>query len=114
MAFVAVACDPDHANAAEQTLGVVRAVADPDNVAAEFGIIVRSDIKGLGLGALLLRKMVDYLRARGTRRLVATVLGNNQRMRELARQLEFQDHASPCDPDTRSIHLDLQAQPARP
>ena len=114
MAFVAVACDPDPANAAEQTLGVVRAVADPDNIDAEFGIIVRSDIKGLGLGALLLRKMVDYLRARGTRRLVATVLGNNQRMRELARQLEFQDHASPSDPDTRSIHLDLQAPPARP
>jgi hypothetical protein len=33
-----------------ETLGVVQAIADPDNVSAEFAIIVRSDLKGQGLG----------------------------------------------------------------
>jgi acetyltransferase len=40
MAFVALDTRPD---GSDETLGVVRAVADPDNVEAEFGIIVRSD-----------------------------------------------------------------------
>lgn len=42
MAFVAVA---EHATGPE-TLGVVRMIADPDNWAAQFAIIVRSDVKG--------------------------------------------------------------------
>ncbi|MFL6664999.1 MAG: bifunctional acetate--CoA ligase family protein/GNAT family N-acetyltransferase, partial [Rhizobacter sp.] len=46
MAFVALDRRPDGSS---ETLGVVRAVADPDNVEAEFGIIVRSDLKGQGL-----------------------------------------------------------------
>ena len=41
-----------------RTLGVVRAVADPDNVEAEFAIIVGADLKGQGLGQLLLDKMI--------------------------------------------------------
>ena len=48
--------------------GVVRAVADPDNVEAEFGIIVRSEMKGEGLGELLMKQIIDYLRRHGTQR----------------------------------------------
>src|SRR5207237_9581910 len=55
MAFIAVRTLPDGTT---ETLGVVRAVCDPDNVDAEFAIIVRSDLKGRGLGRVLLRKMV--------------------------------------------------------
>jgi acetyltransferase len=73
----------------EETLGVVRAVSDPDNVGAEFGIVVRSDLKGGGLGRLLMQTMIDYLRARGTQRLDATVLKENHRMLELAQELGF-------------------------
>ena len=56
MAFVAL----EHAapTARRRTLGVVRAVADPDNVEAEFAIILGADLKGQGLGQLLLDKMV--------------------------------------------------------
>jgi acetyltransferase len=105
MAFVAVAPDPD---GVEQTLGVVRAVADPDNQDAEFGIIVRSDLKGQGLGELLMDKMIRYLRARGTQRLVGTVIPGNQRMRELARDLGFVESDAAGDGMTRAILLDLQ------
>ena len=109
MAFVAVATEGEGEASQPQTLGVVRAVADPDNTQAEFGIIVRSDIKGGGLGELLMRKLIGYLRAQGTRRLVATVLPQNVRMRELARLLGFVEDAEQPERDTIAIHLELQA-----
>jgi acetyltransferase len=84
MAFIATA--PGH-NGQLQTLGVVCAMADPDNIEAEFGVIVRSVLKGSGLGLLLMQKMIAYLRAQGTQRLVATVLDYNERMLKLAREL---------------------------
>jgi acetyltransferase len=82
MAFIALGTASD---GREQTLGVVRAVADPDNIEAEFGIIVRSDLKGRGLGHLLLGKMIEYLRHRGTSRLTAIVLRENRGMLDLAK-----------------------------
>ena len=114
MAFVAVAADPQDPAGKEQTLGVVRATADPDNTDAEFGIIVRSDLKGGGLGELLMRKLIDYQRARGTRRMVATVLSNNRRMLELAQSLGFVEDAVQPEHDTRAIHLALQPGTALP
>ena len=45
--------------------GAVRAIADPDNIKAEFAILVR-DLKGRGLGHLLLDKLIRYQRAHGT------------------------------------------------
>ncbi|MGS5085042.1 bifunctional acetate--CoA ligase family protein/GNAT family N-acetyltransferase [Hydrogenophaga sp. A37] len=95
----------------EETLGTVRATVDPDNHTAEFGVIVRSDLKGSGLGHRLMNKMVAYLRARGTQRLVGTVLRENSAMLELARALGFQESANPNDADDHSVRfvaLDLQ------
>jgi len=106
MAFIAVAADPD---GREQTLGVVRAVADPDNEAAEFGIIVRSDLKGQGLGRLLMDKLIRYLRARGTRRLVGEVIVENSRMRALAHELGFVEAAAEDGDRCCAITLELQA-----
>lgn len=108
MAFVAVASGPD---GGEQTLGVVRAVADPDNIAAEFGVIVRSDLKGQGLGALLMDKLIRYLRARGTQRLVGDVILENTRMRELARRLGFAE--GPVEDGERSCPIVLELHAAR-
>ena len=88
--FLATDIDTDSDPAgAERTLGVARAVVDPDNHDAEFGIIVRSSLKGAGLGELLMHKLIRTLRERGTRRLVATVLAENRRMLDLARELGF-------------------------
>ena len=49
---------------------VARAIADPDNLGAEFGIILRPELKGSGLGRILLDKLIRYQRAAGTARLV--------------------------------------------
>ena len=72
-----------------ETLGVARAVADPDNVVAEFAIIVRSDLKGQGLGSVLLKKLIDYCRSRGTKELVGEALADNRRLIGLARRFGF-------------------------
>jgi acetyltransferase len=101
----------------EETLGTVRASVGPDNHTAEFGVIVRSDLKGSGLGFRLMSKMIEYLRARGTRRLVGTVLGVNHGMLELARSLGFQASDNPGDPgdrELRFVSLDLQTPQTLP
>jgi acetyltransferase len=105
MAFVAV--ETDH-NGGEQTLGVARAIARPGIAEAEFGIIVRSDLKGGRLGELLMRRLIEQQREHGTRKLVGTVLADNTRMLELAFRLGFVDQ--PCDEGDgiRCIALELE------
>jgi acetyltransferase len=85
MAFVATREEAGR----ERTLGVVRAISDPDGTQAEFAIVVRSDLKGLGLGHALLEKLIRYCRGRGTREVVGQVLPDNRRMLELAQGLGF-------------------------
>ena len=104
MAFIATSPLQD---GGEETLGVARALCDPDNQEAEFGIVVRSDLKGGGLGERLMHKLIHHLHARGTQRLVATVLTENTRMLELARELGFEFDALQPDDDTRRLGLRL-------
>jgi acetyltransferase len=107
MAFIATTHLPDGRH---ETLGVVRAVVDLDNIEAEFGIIVRSDLKAHGLGYALLTKMIAFLRERGTQRLVADVLRENHSMCEMVHTLGFEldKHTGVSDP-LRFV-LDLQAR----
>jgi len=104
MAFIAVRRGGD---GQEQTLGVVRATADPDNIEAEFAIVVRSDLKGHGLGHLLLDKMIRYLRSRGTRRVVGFVLHENLAMRDLAMSNGFVVDRAGSDADALRLVLPL-------
>jgi acetyltransferase len=104
MAFIATARTDA---GGEETLGVARAICDPDNHDAEFGIMVRSDLKGGGLGEILMRKLIAHLKARGTQHLVATVLRENERMLELSRDLGFVVDGVQDDPTVWGIHLPL-------
>jgi acetyltransferase len=97
MAFIAV--DP-HAPDGRRTLGVARLVRDPDNVQAEFAVMVRSNCKHQGLGRLLMQALIDYAASRGTQRLVGYVLRENRAMLGLMKELGFQSQAdaqSPAD-----------------
>ncbi len=106
MAFVAMGLD---VNGLPITLGVVRAMIDPDNRDAEFGIIIRSELKGKGLGFLLMQKLIRYLQSQGTERLVATVLKQNTRMLSMAKQLGFVvDSAEQLEPDSKALCLLLK------
>lgn len=104
MAFVAVDSGPD---GEPRTLGVVRAIADADNASAEFGIVIRSDMKGHGLGMMLMQRIIDYQRSHGTSKLVATVLAENTRMLQLTQHLGFVEKASDEGAGVRYVELAL-------
>jgi RimJ/RimL family protein N-acetyltransferase len=55
-----------------------------------------------------MRALIDHLRQRGTRRLVAYVLRENERMLQLARDLGMQPDKSHPDPDTVKVAMDLR------
>ncbi|MFK8773943.1 MULTISPECIES: bifunctional acetate--CoA ligase family protein/GNAT family N-acetyltransferase [Aeromonas] len=86
MAFVAVGQDGPFS---QQILGVVRAIASPDQSDAEFAILVRSDLKGLGLGKLMMEKIVRYARERGIGQLSGMTMPSNRGMINLAKRLGF-------------------------
>ena len=90
-----------------ETLGVVRTIADPNNDLGEFAILVRSDLKGKGLGRILMEKMVRYARRRGLAELRGQVLSDNLAMRGLAERIGFKVVPS-ADPGVMdvSLHLD--------
>ncbi|WP_284617847.1 bifunctional acetate--CoA ligase family protein/GNAT family N-acetyltransferase [Aquabacterium humicola] len=104
IAFVAEDLD---GGAAEPLLGIAHAVCDPDNVEAEFALIVRSDLQRRGLGRLLLDKLRRTLCARGTQRLVGHVLRENRNMCSLALacglSAETPDPAQPRDASLRFV-----------
>jgi len=104
MAFIAVAVD----GGKFETLGVVRAIADPDNRTAEFAIIVRSDLKGHGLGTILLRRMIAYLRSRGTQYMQGEALADNARVFSLVRPYGFVKLPA-ASPSSVKLQLALQS-----
>ncbi len=73
-----------------ETLGVVRTVTDPDNRQAELSILVRSDLKGTGLGTKLMEKAIRYHQGRGTGEIYAQILAENEAMLRLAKKCGFQ------------------------
>ena len=103
MAFIAVRKRDD---GSDETLGVVRGIADPDNEVAEFAIIIRSDLKGMGLGHILMKKLIDYFRQRGTRRLMGEALAENLAMIELMHELGIKV-SSNAGEGTVQLMLDL-------
>ena len=105
MAFIATVPGAD---GNPETIGTVRAVTDADNARAEFGIMVRSDLKGRSLGFLLMKKIIRYCRERGTGELVGDVLRENAGMLKLARALGFEVE-SQADQEFVRIRLPLQA-----
>ncbi|MBN3065995.1 bifunctional acetate--CoA ligase family protein/GNAT family N-acetyltransferase [Pectobacterium aquaticum] len=85
MAFVAVR----QLGEESEIIGVTRAISDPDNTDAEFAVLVRSDLKGLGLGRRLLEKLIDYAKAHGLSRLTGITMPHNQGMIQLSKKLGF-------------------------
>jgi len=103
MAFVAL--NKDH----NELLGVARLSADPDYVNGEYAIIVRSDLKGSGLGWALMQHLIRYAEKEGLRALVGDVLANNERMLGMCRTLGFEIAPDPEDASIRKVTLKLPA-----
>jgi acetyltransferase len=100
MAFVAV---EDGA-----ILGVVRISADPDNIEAEYAVFVRSDMKGKGLGYLLMQEMIAYARSRGIRAVTGKVLRENTTMLQMADELGFVRRRDSDEPGIVEVRIELK------
>jgi len=96
MAFIAL----DEASG--RMLGVVRLHADSNYESGEYAVLVRSDLKGRGLGWMLMQLIVDYARAEGLRSIAGQVLRDNTTMLAMCRELGF---ALTSDPDDADICL---------
>lgn len=107
MAFIAVGMEGADAG---RTLGVVRAVSNSQHTESEFGIIVRSDLKGHGLGRALLEKMIRYCKATGQAGLTGLVIERNRAMLALAHDLGFV-HVGRQTAGEVEIRLDLRDAP---
>lgn len=109
MAFVAV--EPGSPYGSGPIYGVVRLMGDSEHDAAEFAVLVRSDMKGRGLGYRLMSEILAYARASGFRRVYSDVLSGNHTMLRMARELGFTSRLSPESSDTMQISIGLDPAP---
>ncbi|TSD85742.1 GNAT family N-acetyltransferase [Mycobacterium sp. KBS0706] len=93
-------------------LGAVRIIADPDGEAAEYGIMVRSDLKGQGLGHRLMTEIIDYARSRGLKRIFGEVLRENTTMLRMAGEFGFARADVPDEPGIIHVTISLDDLPA--
>jgi acetyltransferase len=107
MAFVALSEDQ------QELLGVARLAADPDYTRAEYAVIVRSDLKGRGLGWALMHHLIRYAESEGLRDLHGDVLAANVGMLKMCRELGFDIAADPEDLSMRKVSLKLLSTTAR-
>ncbi len=102
MAFVALSAQGD------ELLGVARLASDPDYTKAEFAVLVRSDLKGKGLGWRLMQQVIAYARAEGLMEVFGEVLTENATMIAMCRKLGFKAEADPEDATLCRVRLALK------
>jgi acetyltransferase len=103
MAFIAIE------ETAGKMLGVVRLHADANYERGEYAILVRSDLKGRGLGYLLMQMIIDYARAEGLKTIEGQVLSENTTMLAMCRELGFSISPDPDEPDICVVKLAIGA-----
>ncbi|MFT4196720.1 MAG: GNAT family N-acetyltransferase, partial [Pseudoxanthomonas sp.] len=96
-----VAIDPRRG----QMLGAVRLLADANYDRGEYGILVRSDLKGHGLGWQLMRIMIEYAHWQGLRMVEGQVLRENRHMLDMCRSLGFTIKPDPDDASLMRVTL---------
>jgi GNAT superfamily N-acetyltransferase len=105
MAFVAVAAEPGNSEM-ERQVGICRYAGASFAQGAEISVAVADDWQHQGLGQKLLRRLIDYARAHGVRRLYSVDSAVNDRMRKLGAKLGFTE--SPDPDDRRQVILSLE------
>ena len=84
-------------------------IADANYDHGEYGILVRSDLKGHGLGWRLMQTMIEYARWLGLRSIEGEVLQENRTMIEMCRRLGFSVTTNPDDPTLVTVSLLIAA-----
>jgi acetyltransferase len=101
MAFAAIS------ESTRQLLGVVRLHSDANYETGEYAILLRSDLKGHGLGWKLMKLVIQYARAEGLRRIDGQVLTGNAAMLKMCRELGFTVDAEKHDQGVFDVSLSL-------
>ncbi len=104
MAFIAIE------ETTGRMLGVVRLHTDADFASAEYAILIRTDLKGIGLGSMLMRMIIEYGRAEGVRAIRGQVLSRNTVMLDMCRRLGFEIRPDPQNSDISLVELPLAKQ----
>jgi RimJ/RimL family protein N-acetyltransferase len=102
MAFVAID------EVSSETLGVVRLHTDSIRQAGEYAILLRSDLKGRGLGWALMQLIIEYAKSEGLRRIDGQILRENSVMLKMCRELGFKVTADAEDRGVYDVTLDLE------
>ena len=89
-------------------LGVIRLHADPNYDSGEYAVLVRSDLKGRGLGYLLMQLIIEYARVEGLKTIEGQVLSENTAMLAMCKELGFDIALDPRDPDTYLVKLAIR------
>ncbi|KAF1700437.1 bifunctional acetate--CoA ligase family protein/GNAT family N-acetyltransferase [Pseudoxanthomonas suwonensis] len=100
-----VAIDPENG----EMLGAVRLLADANYERGEYGIMVRSDLKGLGIGWQLMRIMIEWAGSIGLKAVEGQVLRENVTMLAMCQQLGFKVRPDREDPTVMDVLLDVAA-----
>lgn len=96
-----------------ETLGVVRIHSDSIYESGEYAILLRSDLKGKGLGWTLMKLIIEYARAEGLKYVCGQVLRENVAMLRMCRHLGFEAKADHSEPDILNVTLPLTEESAR-
>ncbi len=102
MAFVAIE------ETSGEMLGVARLHANSTYDAAEYAILVRSDLKGKGLGWILMQAIIEYARSEGLQTIEGQVLRENTTMLRMCEDLGFQIMPDPDDADIKIVRLTIK------
>lgn len=105
MAMAAI--DPDTG----RMLGAVRLVSDANYDRGEYGIMVRSDLKGAGLGWRLMQIMIEVAGWLGLQVIEGQVLRENTTMLAMCRQLGFDVAPDPEDATVMQVTLPVVGLP---
>jgi acetyltransferase len=100
MAFIAL--DQDG-----RMLGVARLHDDAEGTSAEFAVLVRSALKGHGLGWLLMQHIIDYARTKKLTAVRGEVLTENLTMLQMCKELGFGIADDPDEPGVKRVTLSL-------
>jgi acetyltransferase len=90
-----------------EMVGVVRIHSDSIYENGEYAILLRSDLKGRGLGWVLMQLIIEYARSEGLKMISGDVLRENTVMLEMCRSLGFEIKTDPADPGICDVKLVL-------
>jgi len=82
-----------------EMIGGVRLHSDANYETGEYAILLRSDLKGRGLGWKLMELIIEYARAEGLKRIEGQILRENIVMIRMCREFGFHVEEDPRDPD---------------